>query len=192
MRDIRQMHPEVVDHVGPLPAALRGDRGGAVHEVLQHRVEAARREALEPVGLASLADVGVVLGQVRRHDPRVVVERDAHTRTQEPFGPLLLLGCERIDERLDTTDLGWQLELEVVRSRFQVGERAVAVPALLGLHEPETYVIRILAATVSDPVESFDDTPITGILTTSPGVAFARTDTTILIVVDAPTASSSG
>src|SRR6476660_5520237 len=57
---------------------------------------------------------------------------------------------------------------------------------------PGTYVIRILAATVSDPVESFDDTPITGILTTFPGVAFFVTDTTILIVVDAPTASSSG
>ncbi len=53
-------------------------------------------------------------------------------------------------------------------------------------------MIRILAATVSDPEESFDETPITGILTTSPGVAFDLTDTTILILVDAPTASSSG
>src|SRR6266550_8987157 len=64
------------------------------------------------------------------------------------------------------------------RSTFQVAERAVAVPALLGLPEPETYVIRILAATVSDAEESFDETPITGILTTSPGVAFDLTETT--------------
>ena len=78
------------------------------------------------------------------------------------------------------------------RRTFRVGERAVAVPSLLGLHEPETYAIRILAATVSDPEESFDETPITGILTTSPGVAFDLTETTILILVDAPTASSSG
>jgi hypothetical protein len=53
-------------------------------------------------------------------------------------------------------------------------------------------VIRILAPAVSDPVESFDDTPITGIVTTFPGVALFVTDTTILILVDAPTASSSG
>src|SRR6266516_7921181 len=58
--------------------------------------------------------------------------------------------------------------------------------------EPGTYAIRILAATVSDRVDSFEDAPVTGIVTTLPVGAFDVIDTTILIVVDAPTASSSG
>ena len=134
VRDVGKMHPEVVDHVGPFPPARGRDRGGAVEEVLEDGVEAARRETFEPVPLASLPDVRVVVVPVDRRDACVVVQRHAHALSPQPIGARLVLRRQRHDRRLDTPELGHEVERGVVLALDQVGERPIAVVSLLRLH----------------------------------------------------------
>ena len=66
------------------------------------------------------------------------MERDADVLTQDALGSRFVVVAQLKDERLDPPVLGRQLELSVVDTGLEVGERPVPVPDLLRLHELET------------------------------------------------------
>ena len=66
------------------------------------------------------------------------MERDADVLTQDALGSRFIVVAQLKDERLDPSELGRHLELPVVDTGLEVGERPVSVPDLLRLHELET------------------------------------------------------
>jgi hypothetical protein len=119
---------EVVDDVGPLPAALRGDRRDAVGIVLEDGGETRAGQPGVAGRDAGLPDPGVRLGRIERIDLGVVVERDRDMVPEEALGAFLIGRRDLDDERLDPIAVGRQLEGPIVDARLEVLERAVAGP----------------------------------------------------------------
>jgi hypothetical protein len=115
-----------VDDVGPLPAALRGDRRDSIGVVLEDRGQTRAGEPGVARGDTRLADPGVGLARIERVDLGVVVEGDRDVVAEEALGPPLLGPRDLDDVRLDAIAVRRQLEGPVVDACLEVLERAVA------------------------------------------------------------------
>ena len=111
---VRVAHADVVDDVGPLPAALAGDGRGAVAEVLEDRGQARAGEPLVARGQVRVADPLVLLGDVVRGHLEVVVERDRRVGREQAPGAVLLGLADVHHERRHPIGLGRESEGAVV------------------------------------------------------------------------------
>jgi hypothetical protein len=126
MRDVRQAHAEVVDDVVPLPAGLRSDRRGAVHQAVEHRVETGLRHARVAGDVTTLAAVLGQVAEVLRDHEAVVVERDREVLVEEALHALLLGRTDLDLARRDAVELLRERELAVVRAGLEILEAAEA------------------------------------------------------------------
>ena len=131
VRDVGQVHAEVVDHVGPLPADLRGDGGGAVHEVLEHGVEAG--DARGPRSRSARGPRGRTRrcrpcrpGMMPQWSCRLIAMLSARSWRRVAS----CVGVERQHERLDAADLRREVEPLIVGAGLEVVERPVPVVPL--------------------------------------------------------------
>ena len=141
VRQVAQPHPEVVQHVVPLPAPVRLDGADAVQEVVEDRVPARVPQPLDRGRHAPGAHVRRRLADIPRKNARVLVQRNHDELRGEPRGAGLLLPGERHQVRLDPPDLRRQLEGRVVDSGFEVGEGPVFVVRLVGAHARSREVV---------------------------------------------------
>jgi len=90
MVEVAEADADVMDHVIPLPAAVAGNVGSSVHEVVEDAVEAAPAQGLVggevPALLLKLHRLAHVLGP----EHGMLVEVDDDTPLHESFIPLLL------------------------------------------------------------------------------------------------------
>ena len=134
MGQVAQAHPEIVEHVVPLPPGVGVDAADAVHEVVEDAVPVRRRKPLEGRGHAPVARVLRRLGDVVGEYAQVLVEGNEHRRFRERLHPRLFIGAQGYEVRLHTVHLAGQVEGFVVHVRLEVRERRVAAIRLVQAH----------------------------------------------------------
>jgi hypothetical protein len=73
MRPVAEPHPHVEERVFPFPRGVATDHVGAIHQTIEHHVDAGGRQTTEPGELASLTPIGQALAGIGRSHRRVIV-----------------------------------------------------------------------------------------------------------------------
>src|SRR6266850_782727 len=129
--DVGEAHAKIEEDVVPLPALVRGDRRGAVHEVLEHDVRVGDREPGVARRVATLPPLLQHAAHVLREDRGVVVHRDDLRAIQDRPCTLLLRRGELDLRRRHTVHVLRQRDVLVVLTRREIREGAIAVVRLL-------------------------------------------------------------
>ena len=122
MGQIAQPHAHVVEHVVPFPAALGGDDGAPVEEIVEHTIPVRIAQRLVGREDACLTVVRHHLVVSDREVMRVLMERDHHQPLGQILDASLLIGVQRQQVRLVLAVALDELELAEVARRLQVVE----------------------------------------------------------------------
>ena len=132
--NVTEPEPEVLDHLGPFPAALRVEVEEPVKEAVEDGVPVAVAQPFEPGRQSALA--GVVAGIIHplgKHH-QMVVERDVNVLLEVLLDPLLLGLIEPDRTRGDPVELGGEFKGSVVRAGLQIGPGSVGRGSLTEAH----------------------------------------------------------
>ena len=127
MGNISQAHTQIIDHIVPLPAVLRGDHAAAVHQVIKHAVPGRLGQRAVGGKGTTLAHLLKGLLDMLRETERMLMQADHGMGSDNVLVELLLLRGQVNNVLPKLIALGRQLKRGIVYARLQKLIRLVAL-----------------------------------------------------------------